>query len=254
MMPYSRRYHTIRNIRLEESMLELFAKQRAFELKIGDEKQNEKSTQRAELCKTLGLDVQAIVSEDLNPADAYPECSKFDLGIWTNYLPTYYSKREGAWKNYHFDVIPHEVLEAIEIANGLPLFTDLEIWTAERNKYDDPIVVGVLGSHPERSRLSGNARFFLIARWGESLRPFEDISQEVLRTKFGNYGKPITPQATNALVERLQKVFTGNERATVNYDSKFFNRHCRTRRRIAKVGEQHILICPLCGDIITESR
>jgi len=109
----------------------------------------------------------------------YDKLSREDCGVWSAFLPTKYQYNfdEGlGWSKYKFDVIPDEILAEIEEAYSLKLFDNLLIWTPEI-RMSDPILLGRI-SNPIARRYEDHG-YFLIARWGESLLPFEEIKRRV---------------------------------------------------------------------------
>ena len=135
------------------------------------------SVYRVGICKSLGMDVQAerqsadAASIGITAEMFFPNLSFYEWVIWNNFLPTKYLKSQGRWKEYKYDTIPLKALEEISFAHSLGVFDDIQIWTPERNV--DPVAVGQV-------YLYGNvSNFFLIARWGESLKPFKEIEKEV---------------------------------------------------------------------------
>jgi len=95
------------------------------------------------------------------------QLSDEELKIWTIFLPTVYSGEELA--NYQYDTIPTEVLQDWKLVKDLGLFDSFEIRIPElQPKQEDPILIGV----------RGGVRY-LIARWGESLALFKEISEKV---------------------------------------------------------------------------
>lgn len=136
-----------------------------------------RAVSRTELCKSLGLDIQA----ERQSADSslvgitaemfFKQMTNYEQTIWRNFLTRQYQKSKGQWKKYKYDTIPVQALEEISFAHSLGVFGDIEIWTPERST--DPAAIGVVNLH-------GNlANRFLITRWGESLKPFEEIEKEV---------------------------------------------------------------------------
>lgn len=109
----------------------------------------------------------------------YPVISAEDLKTWRTWLPTAYSDANSGFANYRFDLMPTEVLAELEFSRKLDLFDHYEIWTPEQPKAQDPVLVGYLDQTP-----------YLLARWGESLMPFEKIQELVQRAneirKFGD--------------------------------------------------------------------
>lgn len=122
---------------------------------------------RKELCESLGLGYQVERILAFDPGIIYHEMTLDERNTWKKFLPTSY--RKGKWNGYNFDTIPIEVLHEIDFASKTELFSRLEIWTPEETTNPDPIVVGITVA----------GRHFLIARWGESLIPFQEIKQKM---------------------------------------------------------------------------
>lgn len=139
------------------------------------------SVARRELAAKLGLNRQREFVEP-RPDDAarvFGEITGKEREVWVKFLPTAYRRSAGHWANYRFDVVPAEVLEEIDTADRMGVFHDLEIWTPEwfQQHHRDPMVVGVI--YPRLPMNRANARFFPIVRWGESLKPFEEIVEAI---------------------------------------------------------------------------
>lgn len=135
----------------------------------------EPSEERLQICKSLGLSAQCL--SDQNAADFYPEITGEELAFWTVFLPTRYRHSSKSWSYYKFDRIPTEPLRHIQKAYDSKLFDDLEIWTPEKI-HEDPIAVGVVGASSDWSRMA-QGQFFKIVRWGESLKPWQELTQQI---------------------------------------------------------------------------
>lgn len=136
---------------------------------------------RSKLCHSLGLDLQLGLSEENKIDKFYDALLTDELFIWKKFLPKVYSRKLGQWKDYCFDTIPYKVLEEVSFANSLHSFADLQIWTPERNRVD-PLVIGIIGAEE-------NALYYLISRWGESLKSFVEITEIVFSEKRENESK-----------------------------------------------------------------
>lgn len=133
---------------------------------------------RRRLVQELGLAGQQEYMNKLETARNVPFklIDREEYRIWTRYLPTPYVEDEEILKypssgsnrlvQYSFDLIPLPVLEIWQYCRQMSHFESYEIWTNEENS--DPILIG------RKDDLD-----FLIARWGESLKPFEEIEREV---------------------------------------------------------------------------
>jgi hypothetical protein len=107
--------------------------------------------------------------ERLSPDYFYPSIDAKTWEIWAWYLPT--AHWGIALQEYHFDLIPLEVLTEWQFAKSLDLFDAYWIRTPKTRK-TDPILLGWRYGVP-----------YLLARWGESLLPWETIQKIVARRK-----------------------------------------------------------------------
>jgi len=95
----------------------------------------------------------------------YSKITEEDMKVWEVWLPKKYLEYQ--FSDYSFDQIPLEVTKEIKTVRALKLFDTLAIMTPEKVKVD-PILIGWF---------DGVA--YLIARWGESLIPFNKIKELV---------------------------------------------------------------------------
>lgn len=224
------------------------------------------AARRRQLCEDLGMTMQAafVGEQSQDPGVFYEELIGKDLFVWAAFLPTFYSKVSGDWENYTFDVVPHEALEEIRTADSLELFDDLEIWTPQR-RFEDPMVVGVLGrrrGNPSRDnlRVIDGARFFAIARWGESLMPLEEIRGTVLPPQVEDWESD-TGRISSAVRKQLSQLLEGDARGEVTVYGR-----CRKgkRRKSEHCGERSMYrvnvelpgradrrgsACGICGEL-----
>lgn len=140
---------------------------------------NDNEDARSKLCTSLGLKIQSELTDNINVEAYYNRLSRENLFIWKDFLPKTYSANEGDWEKYSFDTIPFSVLEEISFAKSLRVFTDYQIWTPEANIVD-PLIVGVIGSAPTNNWMSEMNTYFLISRWGESLKAFNEIRENAV--------------------------------------------------------------------------
>lgn len=180
---------------------------------------------RSKLVEELGFNpkMQSVDETCLEASRYYQESTGYQLRAWMFFHATYYSKSQGDWAEYHFDRVPTSVLDEIRTAEALGCFDDIELWTPETpvRRHEDPMAVGVVGVRTQlpgsldfgRLRVgftpnlaqSGTARFFPIARWGESLLPFEKILKSVVlrRVKLDYYMPREVPKGVLQYLEGL---------------------------------------------------
>ncbi len=119
-----------------------------------------------ELIESLGLEgQQSLVHED--PDEGEP--SRIPYRLMTTEEARVYSTNfpsRTPIEEYRSEPIPLRVLQVA--AHARPLFDALEVWHPEEF-VADPVLVGRTGER------FGRATFHLLARWGDSLRDFEDL-------------------------------------------------------------------------------
>lgn len=145
-----------------------------------------KSLSKAEKSNMRLTTAQVLWPELLEGAVPGEDGLGFDFNVWAKFLPT-----RSSIKKYTYDSVPFDVLRHIFDAKSLQIFDKIEIWTPEGNtasgriermttwgvdskKVVDPMAVGVI-----TTRGDGVRHYFSIARWGESLEPFEKIKAYV---------------------------------------------------------------------------
>ncbi len=95
------------------------------------------------------------------------------IEVWDRFLPNSYSHRAGDWEGYDYVMPPREAMSEIRAAIELGLFHDIQIWTPEDDP--DPMAVGVI----EIGNADDELLYWPITRWGEGLRPYDEIAAEV---------------------------------------------------------------------------
>lgn len=145
-------------------------------------------TERVELLREFGLKAQLA---DLS----YPQLTPDEFLVWEKFLPRRYGgDGSGSYeiKHYSFDEIPLEVLREWKHAQDLEIFDRFYIRTPESAVQYDPILLGyIFMSH----------NWWLIARWGESLLPFNEI-RDLVFPRISNV------QKTQTLASKFLRVFT----------------------------------------------
>jgi hypothetical protein len=80
-------------------------------------------------------------------------------------------------EHYQADAIPLRVLQAAAFAKETGMFKSLEVWYPKVARIDDPILVGITTQKDSRPEWHWNTitAHYLIARWGKSLLPFDEL-------------------------------------------------------------------------------
>jgi hypothetical protein len=154
---------------------------------------NEELQARKEKLKSIGFEslshTESSIMPRLEMASMWPELRGSEFTLWKKFLPTVRKIRD-----FQFNSVPDEALDAIQLAKEANCFDDIVIWTPEDNKLmgraaramdsalekldevmskTDPMAVGVL------TDAVGKMHFYSIARWGESLWPVKKIAKFV---------------------------------------------------------------------------
>lgn len=119
-------------------------------------------------CEELGLTQQiALANGEASPIPF--ECMNT---VSERVYETLCPKKEN-YKQYHKTAIPLEVLSLIALSEKERYFEKIEIWYDD--KTPDPLAIGLVkeGSYSYKK--------YTIARWGDVLKPFEDLKEKAIR-------------------------------------------------------------------------
>lgn len=124
-----------------------------------------------ELITKLGLEGQMKLSDpETLTRQPYREMTALEAYVWRAACP-----QTTALQKYSLGPIPLRVLQVAAHARELGIYESLEVWHP-RKVVDDPLLVGVpKGETYSRKR-------HLIARWGETLVPFEQLIEKARKT------------------------------------------------------------------------
>lgn len=132
----------------------------------------------AELIEKLGLvGQQAIMNKETLTRVPYRAMEAQEKAVWET-LCDAHEKLE----HYQAEPIPVRVLQAAAYAKETEMFQRLEVWYPQVAKIDDPILVGIRVEKDKRPGYDWNTitSFYLIARWGKSLLPFEKLREQAV--------------------------------------------------------------------------
>jgi hypothetical protein len=121
---------------------------------------NEYPTKVVEAMKEIGIEltnVQATIP--------FPQMKATDERVWSNYCPTQEKLKDITVP------LPMQVVELIKTYQST--FHEFQIWSESRDQVD-PILIGVAKKDKEDLK-------YLICRWGESLKPFSEIREMVIK-------------------------------------------------------------------------
>ena len=126
--------------------------------------------ERIEEYKTKAASLEMDVSQGVIP---FPELSKAESNTWGVYCPQKTDLKE------YTQTVPLEVIRLAEIIKEKGWFYKMQVWSENKEEID-PILVGKLKD-------DYSSPLFLLARWGASLKPYEeirDIAKKIWIEKF----------------------------------------------------------------------
>lgn len=112
-------------------------------------------------CEALGLSEQlALANPDKSPIPF--ECmNQVSQRVYSTLCPA-----KVDYKKYGRTPIPIEILSLIALSEKEGYFNGIEIWYDDKSP--DPLAVGRIGNE-------WNGKLYLLGRWGDVLRPFEEL-------------------------------------------------------------------------------
>lgn len=149
----------------------------------------------------LGLEGQKnLIKSQAGLIIPFPKMNAQEERVWKEYCPVI-DKLEA----YQATTIPFEILTMIQLVKQKKYFDiettttkikqvgHLEIWSEAREDID-PLLVGVINTKQKLTdgswQYSGEDSYYLIARWGISLRPYDEIRDVAIeRWKKSRTGK-----------------------------------------------------------------
>jgi hypothetical protein len=107
--------------------------------------------------------------KELGPVNPYRKMTKEEHFVYSTVCSA-----KVDLSRYAESILPLRVLQVAAHANKM--FQDLEVWHAPNADIEDPVLVGInnKGSY-------GRVSFFLLARWGETLVPFDELKEVAIR-------------------------------------------------------------------------
>ncbi len=133
---------------------------------------NDKLDEWKEKCSELGLSKQLELAEVKSSPIPFEFMNSVTLRVYETLCPL-----KTKYQDYSKTPIPIEVLSLIALSEKESYFNRIEIWYDD--KTPDPLVVGF----KEVSQYNHDK--YLIARWGDVLRPFAELKEKAI-TVFKN--------------------------------------------------------------------
>lgn len=199
-------------------MVELFFEKELADISFDVEKLDEWK----ELAATLGMESQLALSKGDKSPIPYPYMNENMFRVYNTLCPSH-----KGFKEYNNTTIPLEVMKQIAFSVKENHFNYIEIWA--NDKEPDPLVVGVVCkyfawevkdekgnrinfvtkeeclAHPNNTKQDCNEtdkKHYLIARWGDELRPFKELKEKALNRLIEKY----TGELQREITEKTNKL------------------------------------------------
>jgi len=169
----------------------------------------------------LGLKGQRdLIKDQANKIIPYPKMTTQEERVWKEFCP-----QRDKLEDFSNQVIPYEIIGVLSLIKTKKLFDInqnngkvkktgwIEVWS-EGTKVIDPIVVGVINTSTKYDWgwASGNEDFYLIARWGQALKKYEEIV-EIAKNKWReNVGA-----TANKKLKEAQRILSQLDEDCVDY-------------------------------------
>lgn len=121
-------------------------------------------------CKELGLENQLTLAQDGKSPIPFAFMNQVTKRVYETLCPM-----KVELIKYSKTPIPLEVLGLIQLSQNEKYFKSIEIWYDDKSP--DPLAVGRL----KNDEYQWNDDLYLIARWGDVLRPFEELKKMAIK-------------------------------------------------------------------------
>lgn len=145
-------------------------------------------------CEELGLENQIALTQKEKSPIPFEFMNTVTQRVYETLCPT-----KVGYKQYSKTVIPLEVLGLIHLSINEGYFETIEIWYDD--KTPDPLAVG------KRKQAGSTYMYdhYTIARWGDVLRPFEELKEKAIDT-FTNSSRITLQGKMSDLANKLTNV------------------------------------------------
>lgn len=163
----------------------------------------------------LGLKGQKqLVKNQAGLIIPFPKMNVYEQRVWEMYCPA-----KAKLQDYDGSPIPYEILTLLQLVQDKRYFDTkagnskrkiegwIEVWSEAREDVD-PLIVGVINTKEKYDWgwSSGDKAYYLVARWGMSLRKFEEIA-EIAMNRWKNIRKAKAQAVINSLETDAQNHF-----------------------------------------------
>lgn len=121
-------------------------------------------------CQELGLESQLTLAQEGKSPIPFAFMNQVTKRVYETLCPM-----KVELIKYSKTPIPLEVLGLIQLSQREKYFKSIEIWYDDRSP--DPLAVGRV----QKDNYTWNDNFYLLARWGDVLRPFEELKRMAIK-------------------------------------------------------------------------
>lgn len=121
-------------------------------------------------CQELGLENQLTLAQEGKSPIPFAFMNQVTKRVYETLCPM-----KVELIKYSKTPIPLEVLGLIQLSQREKYFKSIEIWYDDRSP--DPLAVGRV----QKDNYTWNDNFYLLARWGDVLRPFEELKRMAIK-------------------------------------------------------------------------
>ncbi len=138
---------------------------------VGGVLESERSEEALALIEKLGLEGQSklVSGGDVKTRCPYREMNTKEIEVYSTLFP-----QRVEIDKYESSMIPLRVLQVAAHAKSLEIYSKILVWS-ETTKPTDPLLVGMVGQD------SWNAKYHILARWGEALESFDVLYEKAKR-------------------------------------------------------------------------
>lgn len=154
-------------------------------------------------CEELGLSEQLALAEPNKSPIPFEHMNTVSNRVYSTLCP-----QKIDYRKYNKTTIPLEVLSLIALAEKEQYFNEVEIWYDD--KTPDPLAVGIL------KKDSWNRDYFIIASWGDVLRPFEELKETAIKV----YKNSSLLSLKRNLAETNQKIANIDNNVALYFDAQ----------------------------------
>lgn len=125
-------------------------------------------------CEELGLSEQLALAQPGKSPVPFEYMNTVSKRVYETICP-----QKINYKKYSKTTIPLEVLSLIALSEKEHYFEEIQIWYDDKSP--DPLAVGFI------KKDSWTYDFYLIARWGDVLRPFDELKEKAIKVYKNSY-------------------------------------------------------------------